>query len=145
MSEAIDYRRHIDPEYRRWSRKYPRFPGVAECVRLLRQNNVRGAWVNIIAHELAVHAGESLPQLVAVFRSDEGEWVRLMVLMSIAEAKLPGAIPFLAEVARERHPRFAPYAHEGLSTIGTSEARAALWRVTHAESDEGDGTIRAEA
>ena len=67
-----------------------------------------------------------------------------MLLISIAEAKLPVAIPFLAEVARERHPRFTHYAHEGLSGIGTSEARTALWRVTHPESEEGDGTIRAE-
>jgi hypothetical protein len=133
MGEAIDYRRHIDPEYRRWGRKYPRFPGVAECVRLLRAGNVRGAWVDIIAHELASHAGDCLPELVAVFRSDESEWVRLMVLMAIAGARLPPAVPFLADVARERHPRFAPYAEQGLSAIGTSEARTALWGATHAE------------
>ena len=131
MGNKTDYRRHIDPEYRRWGRTYPRFPGVAECIRLLRSGKVRGAWVDIIAHELAAHASESLPELLAVFQSDEGEWVRQMVLMAIAEARLPQAIPFLADVARERHPRFAPHAIAGLSAIGTSEARAALWEATH--------------
>lgn len=131
MGNETDYRRHIDPEYRRWGRKYPRFPGVAECVRLLRSGKVRGAWVNIIAHELAAHAAECLPELIGVFRSDEGEWVRLMVFMAVAEARLPQAIPFLAEVARERHPQYTPYAVRGLSAIDTSESRAALWEVTH--------------
>jgi hypothetical protein len=132
VSGAIDYCRHIDPEYRRWGRKYPQFPGVAECVRLLKAGNVRGAWVDIIGHELAAHAADSLPELVAVFRSGESEWVRLQVLMAVAEARLPDAIPFLAEVACERDPRFASYAERGLLAIGTREARAALWEVTHA-------------
>jgi hypothetical protein len=87
--------------------------------------------VDIIAHELAAHAGECLPELVAAFRSDEREWARLMVLMAVADARLPTAIPFLAEVARERHPRFAPYAEQGLSALGTREAREALWKATH--------------
>jgi len=131
VGEEIDYRRHADPEHRRWGRKYGRFPGVAECVRLLRLGNVHGTWVDIIAHELAVHAGDCLSEMIAAFRSEESEWVRLMVLMAIAEARLPPAIPFLAEVARQRHPRFSPYAERGLSAIGTSEARAALWDATH--------------
>jgi HEAT repeat protein len=133
VGKAIDYRRHLDPEYRRWGRKYTLFPGVAECVRLLRAGNVRGAWVDIIALELAAHASECLPELVTVFRTEESEWVRQMVLMAVAQARLPAAIPFLAEVAQERHPRFTTYAEQGLSDIGTSQARAALWRATHAE------------
>ena len=131
MSEAIDYRRHVDPEYRRWGRKHPRFPGVAECVRLLQAGTVRGAWVDIIVHELAVHAPESLAELIETFRSVENERVRLLVLTAIAEARLPTAIPFLAEVAREGHPELAPCAERGLSEIGTGEARAALWEATH--------------
>jgi hypothetical protein len=142
MGDVIDYRRHIDPEHRRWGRKYPRFPGVAECVRLLRAGNVRGAWVDIIVHELTVHAAECLQEMVEVFRSDENERVRVLVLTAIAEARIPPALSFLAEVAREQHPNFLTYAEEGLSAIGTSEARAALWRARHAHSNEGDVTIQ---
>jgi hypothetical protein len=132
MSKAIDYQRHIDPEYRRWGRKYPRFPGVGECVRLLRSGNVPGAWIDIICYELTAHAKECLPELIGVFRSDEGEWMRLMVLSSIADARLPEAIPFLAEVVREGHASFVPSAASGLSSIGTKDARTALWEATHA-------------
>ena len=133
MRDTIDYRRHVDPEYRRWGRKYPRFPGVAECVRLLNEGNARGAWVDIITHELTENARECLPDLVAVFRSDVRESVRLIVLMSVVEAALPAAIPFLAEVVGERHPRFSQYAEQGLLAIGTRESRAALWDASHRE------------
>jgi hypothetical protein len=59
----MDRRMDFDPNFRRWRRKYPRFPGVAECVRLLSSRNLRGAWVDIIANELTIHAAESLPEL----------------------------------------------------------------------------------
>src|SRR5260370_1408574 len=35
----------VDPEYKRWKRKYPKFPCVAKCVEVLRSRNVRGTWV----------------------------------------------------------------------------------------------------
>lgn len=131
MGKRVDYRDHIDPEYRRWGSKYPRFPGVAECVRLLRSGKLRGAWRDLIFFELVANAPDCLPELIAAFRDDENEWVRLMVLSAITEACLPTAIPFLADVVREQHPQFAPYAEQGLSDIGTREARTALWEATH--------------
>lgn len=136
MSNASDYSQHVDPEHRRWGRKYPRFPGVNECVRLLRSGKIRGARVEIVLHVLTEHAQECLPELVAAFCSDESESVRLMVLTAVAEARLPSAIKFLAEVVRQRHPRFGPYAEQGLVAIGTREARTALWeaRNSHARS-----------
>ena len=127
MSEVIDYRRHIDPEYRRWGRKYPKFPGVAECLRLLQTTNVRGTWRDIIAYELTTHAGECLSELVEVFQASDDEGVRLNILSAIAEARLPAAIPFLAVVTKSPHPSLVSYAVRGLKAIGTREARAALW------------------
>jgi hypothetical protein len=122
----------MDPDYRRWGRKYPRFPGVVEYIRLLQTGNARGAWLDIIIDDLALHAGETLPELVDAFRSVPDERTRLLILMAIVEARLPSAIPFLAAVSRERHPRFAPYAERGLSQIGTREARGALWEARNA-------------
>lgn len=127
MGELIDYRSHIDPEYRRWGRKYPRFPGVAECLRLLKVTNVRGAWRDIIAHELTTHAGECLSELVEVFQASEDEGVRLNILSAIAEARLPDAITFLAVVTKSPQPSLVSLAVRGLKAIGTREARAALW------------------
>ena len=46
------------PEYRRWRRKYPRYPGVAECARLIRARKAKGEWADIIASELAENARE---------------------------------------------------------------------------------------
>ena len=127
MGTATDYRRHIDPEYRRWGRKYPHFPGVAECLRLLHTRNVRGAWRDIIAYELANHAAECLSELVAAFQANEDEGVRLNVVSAIAEARLPAAIPFIAEVTKSPHAHLVSYAVKGLKAIGTREAHAALW------------------
>jgi hypothetical protein len=125
----FDYRDHIDPEYQRWGRTYPRFPGVNECVRLLRSGNTKGAWTDIIIGELATHAGEALPELVAAFRSESNQWIRLMILMAIELARLPAAIPFLVEVEREQNSQFAPYVERGLAAIDTKESRAALWHI----------------
>ena len=131
MGKPVDYRDHIDPEYRRWGSKYPRFPGVAECVRLLQTRKLRGAWRDIVFFELVANAQDCLPELIAAFRSEDNECVRLMVLSAITEARLAEAIPFLADVVRERHPQFASYAEQGLTEMGTREARTALWEAMH--------------
>jgi hypothetical protein len=123
MPESIDYGHLIDPEYRRWGRKYPRFPGVAECVRLLQTRNVRGAWVDIIAYELSAHEETDLAELIEVFRTDASESTRRMALVAVAEARLPSAAPFLATVAREREPSLAPIAERGLSAIASVESK----------------------
>jgi hypothetical protein len=133
MGSPIDYRGHIDPEYRRWGRKYPRFPGVTECVRLIRAGKARRAWTDIIAYELAAHAAACLPELIAAYREDQGGDVRLYVMMALDRARPPGAVEFLAEVLRAGDPRYAPYAERALTGIGTSEARASLWEARHAE------------
>jgi hypothetical protein len=129
MMNAIDYRAHIDPEYRRWGRKYPRFPGVAECIRLLKAGNVRGAWLDIIHHELTTRAGECLSELTQAFPSED-EAVKLSILHALEDARLVAAIPFLAELVRQRHERFSPIAEKALQDIGTKEARVALWGST---------------
>jgi hypothetical protein len=120
-------RDHPDPESRRWARKYPRFPGVAECARLIRAGQARRAWADIIVHELAAHAAECLPELIAAFREDQDVGVRLYVMMALDIARPPGAVGFLAEVLRAGDPRYTSYAETALAGIGTAEARTALW------------------
>jgi hypothetical protein len=132
--ERFNYREHIDPEYQRWGRKYPRFPGVAECVRLIRAGKARGAWADIIAEELADHAPDSFNELVETFRSDPSDSVRLYVMMALEMAALPEAVPFLVEVLREGGAEFAPYAERALRAIDTPESRTALWHATHGSS-----------
>jgi hypothetical protein len=133
MTQSSTYHEHIDPEYRRWGKKYPRFPGVAECARLIRSHKAKGAWADIIAHELAENAASCFPDLIAAFREGSSDDVPMYVMMALDVARLPEAVPFLAEVLREGDDRFAPYAKRALKGIDTREARAALWNAEHAE------------
>jgi hypothetical protein len=125
------YRDNLDPEYRRWGRKYPRFPGVAECARLIRAGKARGLWADIIADELACHANLHFPELIETFRTDSSDRVRLFVMMALEMSRLPESIPFLAEVLRQGNPAFTPYAERGLRDLNTPEARTALWEATN--------------
>jgi hypothetical protein len=129
-------RDHPDPESRRWARTYPRFPGVAECARLIRVGKARGAWADIIVHELAAHAAECLPDLIATFRDDSEGDVRLFVLMALDIARPPAAVGFLAEVLQGGDARYTLYAERALTGIGTTEARTVLWEAHGAQRHE---------
>ena len=127
MGKRSRYRDHIDPEYQRWGRRYPRFPGVAECTSLIRAGKARGAWADIIAFELAENAATCLAELIETFRDDPSGDVRLYVMMALDIAHVPASVPFLAEVLRDADSRYVPYAERALRGINTSEARTALW------------------
>lgn len=128
MGKRNRYRDHIDPEHRRWGLRYPRFPGVGECVRLINDGKARGTWADIIASELAENAADCLPELFEAFRSDATGNVRLYVMMALDIARVPETVPFLSEVLRAGDPRHIPYAERALQGIDTPEARSALWR-----------------
>ena len=132
MGKRSQFRDEIDPEVRRWRRKYPRFPGVAECARLIRARKDRGVWADIIAYELAENASRCLQELIDTFRTDRSQkGVRLYVMMALEMAKLPESVPFLLEVLGTGDPNFSPYAERALRAINTKEARTALWNASH--------------
>jgi hypothetical protein len=135
MGKRARNRDHIDPEYRRWCRKYPRFPGVAECVRLIRAGKARRAWSDIIAFELAENAARCLPDLIEAFRADASGAVSFFVLMALEDAKLPESVPFLGEVLREGNPSFVCYVERTLRAINTPESRSVLWQAGHSKPD----------
>ncbi len=121
----------IDPEYLRWLQKYPRFPGVSECVRLILEGKARGSWAEIIHRELVEHAEECCDDLVTAFRADDV--VATYVLHVLEDAKLPRSVPFLAEVLGHPDPTFAVIAERVLEQIDTRESRIVLfqWRSRH--------------
>jgi hypothetical protein len=131
MSKRNVYRDHMDPEYQRWGRKYPRFPGIAECARLIRAGKAKGAWADIIAQELAEHAAACLAELIQTYRTDPSDGVRLYMMMALEIAQLPESVPFLIEVLHDGNPMFTRYAERALQSINTPEARTALWNATH--------------
>lgn len=127
MGKRSADRDHPDPAYRRWRRKYPRFPGVAECLRLVKTRKALGTWADFIAAELAENAAAHLLELIAAFRSEPSEDVRLYIMMALDLARPPEAAAFLAEVLREGNPRLVTFATMALQGIDTKEARTALW------------------
>jgi hypothetical protein len=131
MGKRNPYRDHPDPEYQRWGRKYSRFPGVAECARLIRDGRARGAWADVIAYELAENAAACLPELIEAFRSDPSDEVRLYVMMALELARVPESVAFLADVLRQGDVRWAPYAQRTLAAIDTRRSRAVLWNTRH--------------
>ena len=128
MGKRTRYRDHIDPECQRWGRKYPHFPGVAECVRLILARKAKGAWADIIRQELAENAVSCLQDLIDAFRNNPSGDVRLYVMMALDIARPPEAAPFLAEVLPEGDARLSGYAESALRGIDTPEARKALWQ-----------------
>ncbi len=122
------HRRFVDPEQQRWDKRYRRFPGVAECARLIRAGKARGTWAEIIAHELADNAQDTLPELIAEFELSNGDDVALYILIALEFACLPESTEFLGEVLQSGDLRLAEYARRTLSAINTREARRVLLR-----------------
>lgn len=116
-----------DPEINRYYRKYPSFPGVKILVDLLRRRNVQGVWIDIIVVELAMRAAETHDELIAAYRAESNPWVKTMLLMALAKAGLPEALPIFVEILRSNEVDHRTYAIEGLEKIGTKEARRLLY------------------
>jgi hypothetical protein len=116
-----------DPEYKRWKRKHPKFPGVATCVELLGRSNVRGSLVDIICGELQSNASTHAAELLAAFRTEHGQRVRHILLGVICEAKLPEALPLFVEFLQSEDEGLRSWSERGLQTLDTPEARKALW------------------
>lgn len=135
MGKRDQYRDSVDPEYQRWGRKYPRFPGVAECIRLILDGKARGAWADIVAGELAAHANDHLQEMIDAFHSQSSENVRLYMMDALEAAALPASVPFLIEVLANDDERFVPYAERALQQINTKESRAALYRYSRSQDE----------
>lgn len=128
MKEEIrNYLECVDPEYRRWGKKYPRFPGVPECLRLIETGKAKGAWADIIVFEFERHARECLGELLDTYQKTRSEQFRLSVLLALERAQLPESVPFLNEVLHGDGLTLASIAEGALRGIGTREARIALW------------------
>ncbi len=117
----------VDPEQERWLKKYPHFPGVGECVMLLKRPNVSGTWVDIICENLTAHAGENAVELIAALRSEPEKGVKVLLLAALAEAGLPESVSVLAENLASDQERLQHWAEVGLRKVNTKEARTILW------------------
>jgi hypothetical protein len=114
-----------DPVYTRWKRQHPRFPGVAECVELLRRRNVKGSLVDIICGELRANATAHSAELIAALRA-ERDRIRRIILSIISETGLPEALPLLEEHLWSSDEGLRHWAAAGLRRLNTPQAREVL-------------------
>ena len=128
----------IDPEEVRWNRKYPRFPGVAKCVELLRSPKVHGAWVDIICLELEQHAHEFADELIAATRHEierDSQTGRILLVV-VADSKLPEAFTLFEELLQSPDESLRPFGIDGLKQLDTKDARRLIWKYGTAIPDE---------
>jgi len=115
-----------DPVYTRWKRKHPKFPGVGQCVELLRHRNVRGSLLDIIFGELQETAGSHAAELIEAFRAERNERVRRILLGIIYEARLSEALPVFVQHLCSDDESLRYWAEQGLRDLDTNESRKAL-------------------
>ncbi len=118
----------IDPEEKRYHQNYPKFPGVGTCVRLLRSSNVKGAYLDALLGDLVDHLPEHLAEVIAAFRAEPDERVRIMLIDAISEVAPPEALEFFVENVNSPNASIRFWAERGLEKMESKEARAALWR-----------------
>lgn len=120
---------HPDPEFVRWKRSYPSFPGVAKCVELLRSPNVRGAWVDIICQELTKHASEYPEELVAETQKElqDSSGVGKILLGVLADARLSEAQALFEDLLSSKDATLPKYGLAGLKALDTKESRRIVW------------------
>jgi hypothetical protein len=118
--------RRACPEYREWKRRYPTFPGVAECLGLLRRRQTGPGLGEVVQWELYANATDHADELIEAFRSEQDAHLRFVLLSILADARLPRAVPLFAEHLRSRDKLFRHLSIEGLCDLGTAKARKVL-------------------
>lgn len=126
-----DSRASSDPVYVRWKQKHPQFPGVSECVRVLRLPGTTGSLVDIVIGELQDNAAQHASELIAAFQTEPNERIRHILMGILAEARLPEALPLLVEHLHSTDEQLQHWAAEGLRLLDTPMARKALWEAGH--------------
>jgi hypothetical protein len=117
----------LDPEYRRYRRVYPRFPGVPICLALLRRPNVPGGYWEAVFHDLAQHAPEVVDELIAACHDDANADIRWAILEILGALPAPQALPLFAAYLTAEDESLRKWAARGLAALDTKEARRLLW------------------
>ncbi|MDJ0765319.1 MAG: hypothetical protein QNJ97_20230 [Myxococcota bacterium] len=122
-------KQHIDPEYARWKRKYPMYPGTEKCVELLRSNSVRGTWIDIICHEIEQYSITNPSKLIEAVERRENHGIRRVLLGILENIACPESISVFIKILESGEEDERDYAVRGLRRIDNKEARTALVQV----------------
>ena len=117
----------VDPEYQRYRRTHPKFPGVKACVELLRNRNVQGAYLDGVMGDLQEHASTNVHDLLVAFTAETDGRVRALLLSVIADTASPTAFPTFVEVLFGEDEDLRVWAARGLHILRTPDAKKVLW------------------
>jgi HEAT repeat protein len=131
-----------DPEYQRYRRTYPKFPGVNACVELLRRRNVQGAYLDGVMGDLNEHATANVDELLVAFGAEPEARVRALLLSVIAEAAAPAAFPTFAQVLFGDDEDLRIWAARGLHILGTPDSRRVLFEARSKQLSDPAATER---
>ncbi len=132
----------IDPEYQRYKRNYPSFPGVQACVDLLHQSNVQGAYLDALVADLEAHAVEHSDELIAAFQTKADMRVQSLLLAALAQARTHDAFRIFVEHLTGPDENLRTWAAYGLYRLDTKEARRALWQAQSHHFPDSEETTR---
>jgi hypothetical protein len=117
----------VDPEYQRYRRACPKFPGVKGCVELLRKRNVQGAYLDGVMGDLPEYATTNVDDLLLAFNAEADGRVRSLLLSVMAETASPPAFPTFVEALFDEDEDLRVWAARGRHLLGTPDARKVLW------------------
>lgn len=129
----------MDPEYQRYKRKFPAFPGVSTCVELLHKKNVRGSYLDALVADLEANAFDHSGELIAAFQAETDKRVKTLLLSALAQAQVQDAFPLYVEHLTGPDEGLRTWAAYGLHRLNTKKARRVLWQgqsVTFPDSKE---------
>jgi hypothetical protein len=118
----------IDPEQQHYQRNYPRFPGVAEIVRLLKLGGTTGSYLEAVLWDLHEHAPEVLDDVTNAVTAEVDERIRTLLVAELAETGDHRLVAFFAGLLGDVDESVAYWAEAGLQHIGTKEARTVLFQ-----------------
>ena len=98
------------------------------CVDLLRRRNVHGAYQDGVLGDLSEHAAAAgTAELVAAFRAEADDSVRVLLLAIIAETPALADLALLVEVLAGANEDLRLWAVRGLCRLATPAAKQVLW------------------
>jgi hypothetical protein len=118
----------VDPDEQRYRRNYPRFPGVAETVQLLKLGGTRGGYLEAVLGDLREHAPEVLDDVTNAVDEEVDQRIRTLLVAELAEVADHRLIAFFASLLDDANESVAHWAELGLELIDTKQARTVLFQ-----------------
>jgi HEAT repeat protein len=119
---------HMDPEYQRYKRNYPHFPGIAACRDMLHRNNIQGAYLDAIIADLEHHVADQYDELIQAIEQEQDARVRRILFAALVHQPSDDAITLCRHFLTGPDEHLRTYAAQGLARLNTKQARQILWQ-----------------